>query len=164
MALVKKLKKTFTKEDYNLLATNYDEISSQIKELEKTKKVLADRLKEGAKTLGTEDDKGSFYIEGEDYIIGNVVSKSMSYNLERATPILKKKKIYNDCTETITTIVVDDAKLTKLVEQGKITLNEVKDFTDVKETFKVYVKKKEEIPDIEVTTFATAAKRKAGNK
>ena len=67
-----------------MLGKQYEEVSAQIKELEKTKKTLADAIKNGAEQSGVKDDKGSFYYETATHILGKVASKSISLNTEKA--------------------------------------------------------------------------------
>ena len=165
MAVLKKAKSTkitkiFSAKDYESMANEYSDLSAQIKALEVKKKELAEKLKQGAEEVGTKDDNGSFYIDGSNYIIGKIAKKSMSINSQKAIPVLKSKKLYKDCVDVVTVESVNVDKLSMLVDLGKIKLSEVENFTDTKVTYAVSVTKKEELPEVELSTFKSVAKRK----
>lgn len=146
------VKSKFTKEELEKMAEQYASISVHAKELEKAKKALAEKIKEGASILGVEDDKGSHYIDGFGFVYGRTASSTFKINDERAIPVLKTLKLYDSCVKTVE--VVDVNAVQKAVDEGKIELDAVQDFTDVKVTYKVMVKQKEEMPEIELKSVA----------
>ena len=160
MALKKASKVTsmFTAKDYEKMAKEYDEISSQIKVLEARKKSLADQIKIGAETLGVKDDKGSYYLETSTFIVGRVAKKSLSINQEKGVEVLKKHKL-NKCVEVITKEVVNEDALSKAVSNGEISLDEVQTFTEEKVTYQVSVKAKEEMAEIEQSNLSVAKRK-----
>lgn len=164
MALIKKsnVKKMFTPKDYDVLAQEYSDISKQVKALNDRKKALADKLKEGAELEGIKDDRGSFYIDGSNFVIGKVSKKSFSINEGKATPLLKEKGIYEECIDIIEVINTD--KIQKAVDSELLTLDEVESITDIKTSYSVSVKEKEEMPEVEVSTLQAVARRKIGGK
>jgi hypothetical protein len=107
------------------------------------------RMDDGKKLLnvtvendGYEDDKGHYRLDLDkpvevevwDTKAKKIVTKictglmrqrrtSQLLNEEVAEKILKKKGLYDDCTETVTVLVPD--QITKLMYQGKITESEV---------------------------------------
>ena len=71
--VAKKVTPMFTATDYEKMASEYAEISAQMKTLEDRKKKLSEQLKSGAESLGVKDDKGSYSIL---YLFINVLAKS----------------------------------------------------------------------------------------
>lgn len=149
----------FTEKELGSMASEYADISSQIKALEERKKVLSDKIKQGAEQLGVKDDKGSFYLETNGFILGKVASKSMKIDNEKAVEVLTSKGL-KKCVTTVTTKTVNEAELERAVANGKITLEEVEDFTTVSTSYKVSVAKKEEMPVVEQSTIKVAARKK----
>ena len=148
----------FSKKDLALMASKYNEISLQIKVLEEEKKALSDKIKEGAEKLGVKDDCGSYYLDSDNYIMGKVASKSIKIDQTKAVEVLKKKGL-SSCVDTITIETVNEEKLEQAVSKKEITLEEVEEFTDIKVSYKVSVKKKEEMPEVEQSRLAVAKKK-----
>lgn len=148
----------YSEKELAMMASQYAEISAQIKTLEETKKNLADKIKQGAEQIGVKDDKGSFYLESEEYIMGKVASKTMKIDQEKAVATLEKKGLY-DCVAVVTTKTVDEKKLEQAVASNKITLDEVEAFTNITTSYKVSVTKKEAMPEVEQSNLAVASKK-----
>lgn len=144
------------REDFTALAQEYDELSKQIKMLETAKKNLADRLKEAAELQGVKDDKGSFYLDLNGFVIGKVAKKSISLNSNRALSFLKDKGMTN-CIETVEQ--VNEKALEQEVSCGNITMPEFESLTDTKVTYSVSVKPKEELAEVDISSFAAARKK-----
>lgn len=161
MALKKVAKKPtllYTEKELGMMASQYADVSAQIKALEETKKSLADKIKQGAEMLGVKDDKGSYYLESDGYIMGKVASKSMKIDQSKAVEALESKGL-TECVKTVTLKTVDEQKLEQAVMNGQITLDEVEDFTEINIGYKVSVVKKEELPVVEQSTLAVASKK-----
>lgn len=154
----KKAESMFTKEDVYFMAQEYNELSAKIKELDSRKKFLSEKIKEGSEMFGVKDDKGSFYLENENYLMGKVARKSYKIDEEKALPTLKAMGL-GDVIDTITTEVVNEDKLNNAVKEGRISLNEVEKFTNVSTTYSVTVSKKEEMPEVEQSTLKVARKK-----
>lgn len=148
----------FTEDDYNKMAIDYDSTSASIKELDKKKKSLAEQLKLGAESLGVKDDKGSFYLDCDNYVIGKVAKKSMSINQEDAVAYLKEAGLL-ECITTKTLETVNEQALEQAIADGKISFREVEDFTTLKTSYSVSVKKKEEMPAVEQSNLSVASKK-----
>lgn len=160
MALKKvdKVKPLFSVEDIGRMGKEYAELSKQIKELEEQKKILAERIKSGAESFGVKDDKGSFYLENDNFIMGKVAKKSIKINQDKANLILTKMGL-DDVLDTITTVVVNEDRLEQAVADNRITLEKIGEFTDTTVSYSVTVKEKEAMPVVEVSTVK-ASKRK----
>ena len=64
-----------------------------------------------------------------------------------------------DVVETVVSKTVNEDKLQKAVQSGKITLNEVSEFTKESVSYSVLVKEKEALPEVEQTTLKAARKK-----
>lgn len=150
----------FTEKELGSLASEYADISAQIKALEERKKVLSDKIKQGAEQLGVKDDKGSHYLETSNgFVLGKVASKSMKIDHEKAVPVLKEMGL-KGCVNRVVSETVNEPELERAVASGKITLEEVEQFTTVSTSYKVSVTKKEEMPVVEQSTVKVAARKK----
>ena len=154
-----KIRPLFSSEDYAKMSKEYSDISAQIKVLEDRKKDLSAKIKEGAEQYGVKDDKGSFYLESDDFIMGKVANKTLSIKQDEAVKTLKSMGL-GDVVDTVTVETVNEDKLQKAVQDKRISLDEVEKFTDVKVTYSVLVKEKEAMPEVEVSTAKVARKKK----
>lgn len=161
MGKVLKLSKSkvrFSEEELQKLAKEYNELSNTIKTLQDRKTEIANIIKEEIEDLGTKDDKGSFYYESDEFLLGKVSRKSISIKQKEAVDFLKHKghpeAIHTEIVETVI-----EKELEKLVVAGEIDSEEVKDLMDVKVSYSVLVNKLEALPNIEETTLK-ASKRK----
>ena len=148
----------FSSEDIGKLGKEYAEISAQIKQLEEIKKSLADRIKAGAEQLGVKDDKGSFYLESENYIMGKVAKKSFKINQEEAVKVLVSMGL-GDVVDEVVVKTVNEDKLQKAVQNNRLSLDVVKGFTTESVSYSVSVKEKEEVPEVEQTLLKVARKK-----
>ena len=166
MAVLKRAKKSdtkvtpmFTEDNVKSLGRQYADISSQIKALEEQKKALAEKIKQGAEQFGVKDDKGSFYLESEDLMMGKVAKKSFRIDQDKAVKTLESMGI-GDVVDEVTVRTVNEDRLQQAVSDGRLSLDTVESFTNVSVSYSVLVKEKEAMPEVEQTTLKSAAKRK----
>ena len=166
MAVLKRAKKSdtkvtpmFTEDNVKSLGRQYVDISSQIKALEEQKKALAEKIKQGAEQFGVKDDKGSFYLESEDLMMGKVAKKSFKIDQDKAVKTLESMGI-GDVVDEVTVRTVNEDRLQQAVSDGRLSLDTVESFTNVSVSYSVLVKEKEAMPEVEQTTLKSAAKRK----
>ena len=166
MAVLKRAKKSdtkvtpmFTEDNVKSLGRQYADISSQIKALEQQKKALAEKIKQGAEQFGVKDDKGSFYLESEDLMMGKVAKKSFKIDQDKAVKTLESMGI-GDVVDEVTVRTVNEDRLQQAVSDGRLSLDTVESFTNVSVSYSVLVKEKEAMPEVEQTTLKSAAKRK----
>ena len=145
----------FTKKDILAMASEYDEVSAKIKELESRKKVLADKIKEGSEKYGVKNDKGSYYLEDDNYIVGKVARKTFKIDQDKAISVLRNKGL-GDIVDVVTVETVNEDRLNSAVQEGRISINEVEDFTNVSVSYSVSVAHKEEMPEVEQSTLKAA--------
>lgn len=156
---VTKLKQKKTP-DVNIesIVEEYNNILAQEKLLSKRKKELADAIKDFAVSNGDQDAKGSHYYEtGNDYVIGNLASHSISLNTEKAKELCVSKGIYKDVVKISESI--DEDKLEKYVGDT-ISYEELQSVTNIKDTYRVLVKKKEVPSDMPVVQQMAASKKR----
>lgn len=153
-----KTKPLFSADEIGKMGREYAEISAQIKQLEERKKSLADKIKSGAEQFGVQDDKGSFYLEDDSFIMGKVARKTFKIDQEKAIKTLESMGL-SDVVDEVVVRTVNEDKLQSAVQSGKITLDDVEGFTNISTSYSVLVKEKEAIPEVEVSTLK-AAKRK----
>lgn len=153
------VKPLFSVEDIGRMGKEYAEITKQMKQLEERKKDLADKIKLGAEQFGVQDDKGSYYLEDDTVIMGKVAKKSFKIDQETAVSTLESMGL-GDVVDEIVTRVVNEDRLQKAVQDKRITLDVVEDFTNVTVTYSVSVKEKEAVPEVEQTTLKAAKNKK----
>lgn len=166
MAVLKRAKKSdtkvtpmFTEDNVKSLGRQYADISSQIKALEEQKKALTEKIKQGAEQFGVKDDKGSFYLESEDLMMGKVAKKSFKIDQDKAVKTLESMGI-GDVVDEVTVRTVNEDRLQQAVSDGRLSLDTVESFTNVSVSYSVLVKEKEAMPEVEQTTLKSAAKHK----
>lgn len=148
----------FSVEDIGRMGKEYAEVSAQIKELEAKKKTLADKIKSGAEQFGVKDDKGSFYLEDDSYVMGKVAKKSFKIDQDKAVKTLESMGL-GDVVDVVTVTTVNEDKLQKAVADKRLTLDDVKGFTNESISYSVLVKEKEAVPEVEQTTLKAARKK-----
>ena len=162
MAKLKKsasnIKPLFSEKDIANMAVEYAEVSSLIKQLEEKKKSLAEKIKNGAEQFGTKDDKGSYYLESDSYIMGKVAKKTFKIDQDKAVETLESMGL-GDVVDVVTVKTINEDRLQKAVKDKRLTLSTVQSFTEEKVSYSVSVKEKEVMPEVEVTT-SKVAKRK----
>lgn len=153
---VKKQKITVDTKTIGKYVQEYDELSKKIKLLDERKKSLGDIIKSFASENGTKDDKGSFYCSNDYFTFGSQCKKSVSLNEEKAKELIKSKG-FDECLKTV--ITVDEEALEKRCSTGDITPKELENITNVKTTYAVTVKAKEDMPEVEQTEVVAASRK-----
>ena len=148
-----------TQDEICKLARQYAEISANIKQLEEVKKELADKIKKGAEQYGEKDDKGSFYLEDDSYIMGKVARKSFKIDQDKAVKTLEAMGL-SDVLDIVTVKTVNEDKLQRAVGEERISLDTISDFTNESVSYSVLVKEKEDVPEAEQTNFKVARRKK----
>ena len=145
-------------DDIGKLGKEYADISAQIKVLEEKKKQLADKIKDGAEKYGVKDDKGSYYLENDSHILGKVARKSFKIDQDKAVSMLQAMGI-GDVVDVVTTNVVNEERLQRAVQDGRISLDTVEEFTKSSVSYSVLVKEKEVLSEVDQTTLKVAKKK-----
>lgn len=154
-----KITPLFSVDDFAKMGREYADISAQIKVLEERKKILSEKIKDGAEKYGVQDDKGSYYLESDLHIMGKVAKKSFKIDQDEAVTTLVAMGL-GDVVDTVTVQTVNEDRLQKAVQEKRISLDDVEKFTDVKVSYSVLVKEKEAMPEVEVSTAKVARKKK----
>ena len=151
-------KSMFSAEDIGELGRQYAELSAQIKQLEERKKELAEKIKNGAEKFGVKDDKGSFFLESDSFIIGKVARKSFKIDQENAVNTLVSLGL-GDIVDEVIVKTVNEDKLQQAVQDNRLSLDVVRGFTSESVSYSVSVKEKEEVPEVEQTMLKVAKKK-----
>lgn len=159
MAKLTKISK-YSTNDLVRMAKEYLDINSKVKKLNDTKKMLSDKIKEATLELGVKDDKGSHFYENEEVMTGRVAKKSVSLNEEKTFALLKEKGIYDEVVEEVVVQKINEDALESKVMDGTISNEEFEGICDVKVSYSVSVKEKEEMPAVETTKVLKAASKK----
>lgn len=153
-----KIKPLFSAKDIGEMGKEYADISAKIKVLEEKKKALAEKIKEGAEQFGVKDDKGSYYLESDSHIMGKVAKKSFKIDQDTAVETLESMGL-GDVVDVVVVKTVNEDRLQNAVQDKRITLKAVGEFTKESVSYSVSVKEKEVVPEVEQSTLK-AAKRK----
>lgn len=146
-----------SKEQIESYVEEYSRLSEEAKTIDKRRKELAGFIKDYAEKHGTKDDKGSFYCENENFIYGRQAKTSIVPR-ENICATLKTMG-FSDCVKVVET--PDKEKIDKYYDEGALTDANIKELFEVKQnTPSVYVKQKEEMPEVEQTSVKKAACRK----
>lgn len=152
------IKPMFSAKDICKMGEEYAELSAQIKVLDERKKELAEKIKNGAEQFGVKDDKGSYYLESDSYIMGKIAKKSVKIDQEKAVEILESMGL-GDVVDEVVVRTVNEKKLEKALADKRITVKVMEQFTNVSTSYSVSVKEKEEAPEVEVSTLKVAKKK-----
>lgn len=138
----------------------YNVLREQKTSIEARMKVLATELKDAAEKQGSKDDRGSYYLDCEGFMIGKVARKSVTFNVEKAEKLFRKKGI-PECLKEIT--VVDNDAVEAAIAEGYISEQELESITDVSVTYSIDIHKKEEVTDEVKETQVAASKKTRGH-
>ena len=147
--------------DINAVANEYEVLRSQKSAVEARMKKLSETIKEYAESNGVKNSSGSFVYESPDFYIEKQAKKSVNFKTEEAIKFLESKKL-KDCivvTKSLNTDVIS-----KHVDSGDLSVEDIEGITETKVTYAVSVKKRTELPSIETSTVAVAASRKTKGK
>ena len=135
----------------------YDQIRSQMKALSEEKDELSKEIKEFAYKEGVKDSSGSYYCDNDGFVFGSVAKTVRKINQEKAIAFFKEMG-YLRCIKKVE--VVNEAMVERYLDEGKLTVEDLEDITDSTTTYSVSVTCKEEMPEVEQTSFSMAASRK----
>lgn len=152
----KSVKEVATKGNVEALMLEYDSLRSQEKAIKSRKDAISSMLKDFAQREGVINDKGSFYFEGESFLLGKVAKKSISFDTPNAILFFKSKGL-TDCVDFEPVIVED--KVEEHIAKGDITIDDLKGITKEKVSFSISLEQKEEMPQVQQTTAVAASKK-----
>lgn len=152
----KVVKEVATKSNVDALMQEYDYLRSQEKTIKTRKDAISAMLKEFAQREGTLNDKGSFYYEGENFLLGKVAKKSISFDKSSAVLLFKSKGL-TDCIEFEPKII--EEKVEQHFATGDLTIDDMKSITTEKVSYSVSITGKEEMPQVQQTTAVAASKK-----
>lgn len=132
------------------LANEYYQLRKQKNTIESRMSELSKRLKEYAQSSGVKDIRGSYYLNREEYRIGDTLRRTTKVNDEKAVALLKKKKLkgYIEIRESVSKETIE-----QLLENSLLSEKEVVSILDVTESRSIDLRKQDEIQDVEEYSF-----------
>lgn len=137
------------------MVAEYNELKIKEKHIKDRKAVLSDAIKTYSLTNGTKDDKGSYYLDTDKYSFGAMCKKSVKFNTDKAVEFFQSRG-FDDCI-TFSPQIVESA-VEKHLDNGDITVGDLEDITNTSVSYAVSVKAKEEVVEVQQTTFAAKKK------
>ena len=143
--------------DINSKVEEYNALRDQAKVIKNRMDTLAKEIKEYASKNGVKDDKGSYYCENSSFMFGQQAKKSVSFIVDKAIEFFKSNGLY----EAVKTVeVIDEEAVSRYVDDGRVTFDDLEAITQTKVSYAIDLKKKEGMPVVEETTVAMAASKK----
>ena len=144
-----------------MLATlkKYNSLREQKKTIEAEMKKCSQEIQSYAESVGTKDAKGSYYVRENGFVFGKVAKKSITLNKERAVAYCQAHNLKDALKVDVT---VDEDALSRLFQEGIISMTDMDGLTDQKIIYSVYVgqDETEEMPEVEETKIGTSAIKK----
>lgn len=134
----------------------YAEIRQKEKLLKERKDQLSKYIKEYVSSNGAKDSKGSYYSENEKFVYGSQAKKSIKINEDKAKNFFSSKGLLD---KVITTVEqVDETKIEQLIAEGEISPEDIEEIVDIKVSYSLDVREKEEIAEIVPTSRENSIK------
>lgn len=140
------------------MVEEYQNLSKQEKLLSSRKKLLAESIKAYAMQNGTKDDKGSFYVENDNFIFGAQCRKSVSLDEVKALKFFEEKGIYDNVVDLKP--VINENKVEEYLAIGDITVEDIMSISKEKVTMAIDVRVKDDIVTVQESTASIAAQKK----
>lgn len=146
------------KESVESLVREYDELREKESKIKARKEQIAKDIKEYALSHGTKSNTGSCYCECGDFTYGAQAKTSITFT-EGAVNFLENRGL-----DIAVKVVkqVDGDKINDLIEQGKMTVDDLRSITTSKTTYSIDVKKKKAVEDV-AEEVPVAASRKTSS-
>lgn len=138
------------------MVAEYNELKIKEKQIKDRKAVLSDAIKTYSLANGAKDDKGSFYVDSDNFTYGAMCKKSVKFNIDKAVEFFQSKGL-DDCV-TLSPQIVESA-VEKHLDNGDITVHDLEEITNTSVSYAVSVKAKDEIVE-EVQQYSVAASKK----
>lgn len=139
------------------LLKDYAYLRDQEKLIRKRKEELAKEIKEYVTKNGAKDSKGSYYSENESFIYGSQAKKSIKINEDKAKNFFESKGLLD---RVITTVEqVDEMKIEQLIAEGEISPDDIEEIVDIKVSYSLDVRPKEEIVEVVPTSRENSLKK-----
>ena len=125
----------------------YNQLRSKAKIIKSRMDEIAKDIKSHLTSNVSPDARGSYYAEDENFIYGNQAKKSIKLNEERAKLFFQENNLLEEVSEV--KIVINEDKVSKLLDEGKITQEELETLVDIKVSYSIDIKekKKEEVEE-----------------
>lgn len=138
------------------MVAEYNELKIKEKQIKDRKAVLSDAIKTYSLANGTKDDKGSFYVDSDNFTYGAMCKKSVKFNTDKAVEFFQSKGL-DDCILLSPQIV--ESAVEKHLDNGDITVHDLEGITNTSVSYAISVKAKDEIVE-EVQQYSVVASKK----
>lgn len=145
-----------------VLLREYNDVREQEKFIKKRKEELSKEIKEYVTKNGSKDSKGSYYSENDKFVYGSQAKKSIKINEDKAKSYFESRGLINEVMSTIE--IVDEEKIEHLIAQGILSPEDIENIVDIKVSYSLDVKVKEDIVEVETATRENSLKPKNQGK
>lgn len=139
----------------------YDELRLQKKVIDERMKVLAKEIKDYSVVYGVKDDKGSYYVENDDFIFGQQCKKSVKLDNDKVIEYFKSNGLKD---YILMKEYVPEEEVERLSSNGTIPYEDLEGLCKITSTSSIMVKMKEkvtaEVEEHEVLPIAASKKPK----
>lgn len=136
----------------------YNELRSKSKFIKSRMDELAKSIKEYLKKNVTPDAKGSYYEESNEFVYGNMAKKSVKLNQDKAKEFFTQRNLLEDVTDV--KVVLNEDKIEKVLQEGKITQEELESLVDIKVSYSIDIKEKKQEDEIVEVQVVSSSKPK----
>ena len=142
--------------DVHSQVAEYAKLRDQSKLIKTRMDELSKIIKDYSQKNGVKDDKGSFYCENESYVFGQQARKSVSLDQEKSIAFLKQHG-FPSAIKTIEQ--VNEEEVERLLQEGSLSIDDITTLSNVKVSYSIDVREKEEMPYVDVQTLQAAQRR-----
>ena len=142
--------------DVHSQVSEYAKLRDQSKLIKTRMDELAKIIKDYSRKNGVKDDKGSFYCENESYVFGQQARKSVSLDQEKSIAFLKQHG-FPSAIKTVEQ--VNEEEVERLLQEGSLSIDDITALSNVKVSYSIDVREKEEMPYVDVQTLQAAQRR-----
>lgn len=138
------------------LLREYADIREKEKFLKTRKDQLSKEIKEYVTKNGAKDSKGSYYSESDKFVYGSQAKKSVKINEDKAKNFFYDRGLLD---RVITTVEqVDEEKIEQLIAEGLLSPEDIEEIVDIKVSYSLDLRVKEEVAEIVPTTRENSIK------
>ena len=136
-------------EEYNILRAKDKTIKTRMDELSKA-------IKQYATDNISKDSKGNHLTDIDGFTYGTQAKKTVKLNQEKAKAFFMEKNLLETVADVVT--VVNEDKVSKLVESGTITAEDIEGIVDIRTTYSLVVKEREREEEMVEVQVASSTK------
>lgn len=147
------------------MVEEYAVLRTKAKTIKERMDFLAKAIKDYMSTNFKPDAKGSYYSQNDSYIFGSTAKKTVKLDENKALKFFGERNLLDQVTDT--KIVLNEDKVSKLLEDKVITQEDLESLVNIKTSYSVDVKAKEvkeEIVEVQVASRKPTTPRKLSRR